>query len=65
MLVGDAVDHWRSVKHMLVQGKIRGPMVHDAQVAAICLPDDIYEFWTSAWDFSRFPRLVTRNPLLA
>lgn len=65
VLVGDAVDHWRSVKHMLVQGKIRGPMVHDAQVAAICLPDDIYEFWTSAWDFSRFPRLVTRNPLLA
>lgn len=65
VLVGESVDHWRSVKPMLVQGKIRGPMVHDARVAAICLSHGIDEFWTSDRDFSRFPRLVTRNPLLA
>ena len=50
---------------MLVQGKIRGPMVQDARVAAICLSHGIDEFWTADRDFSRFPSLVTRNPLLA
>jgi predicted nucleic acid-binding protein len=39
-------------------------MVHDARVAAICIAHGVNEFWTVDRDFSRFPDLPTRNPLL-
>ena len=65
VLLGESVDHWTILKHALVQGKIRGPMVHDARIAAICLSHGIDELWTSDRDYTRFPRLLTRNPLLA
>ena len=41
-----------------------GPMVHDAKVAALCLTHGVTEFWTADRDFSRFPSLPVRNPLL-
>lgn len=65
VLLGESVDHWTTFKNALVEGKIRGPMVHDARIAAICLSHAIDELWSSDRDFSRFPQLLTRNPLLA
>jgi predicted nucleic acid-binding protein len=45
-------------------GRITGPLVHDARVAAICLDHAVDELWTADRDFSRFPALRTRNPLV-
>jgi toxin-antitoxin system PIN domain toxin len=59
---GDA--HWEILRKQLRAGQIRGPMVHDARVAAICIAHGVNEFWTVDRDFSRFPDLSTRNPLL-
>lgn len=42
-----------------------GPKIHDARIAAICLGHAVTELWTADRDFSYFPALRTRNPLVA
>ena len=63
-LLAESGSHWPALKEQLVVGRIRGPMVHDARVAALCITHGVTEFWTADRDFSRFPNLKTRNPLL-
>ena len=41
-----------------------GPKVHDARIAAICIGHGVSELWTADRDFSYFPELRTRNPLV-
>lgn len=48
---------------LLLKGKVRGGMVHEARTAATCLVHGVSELWTVDRDFSRFPALRTRNPL--
>ena len=55
--------HWSMLKELLTGGRVRGAMVHDARVAALCITHGVTELWTADRDFSRFPGLVTRNPL--
>jgi len=43
--------------------RVRGPVVHDARVAAICVAHGVDELLTADRDFSHFPELPTRNPL--
>ena len=62
-LLGEADSHWDVLKEMLLAGRVRGPVVHDARVAAICIANGVTEFWTADRDFSRFPTLTVRNPL--
>lgn len=64
VLVAETESHWDILKEQLSVGQIKGPMVHDARVAAICIGHGVNEFWTVDRDFSRFPTLPTRNPLL-
>ena len=42
-----------------------GSRVHDARVAALCLSHSVRELWTADRDFSLFPALRVRNPLVA
>ncbi len=46
------------------EGRVRGAAIHDARIAAICLEHGVRELWTADRDFSRFPSLKTRNPLV-
>ena len=55
--------HWNVLKNALQNGRVKGPMVHDARVAALCIAHGVTDFWTADRDFSRFPGLVARNPL--
>lgn len=64
VLLGEGVDHWEQLQKVLAVGKVRGPMVHDARIATICLVAGVSEILTSDRDFSRFPSLRTRNPLV-
>jgi toxin-antitoxin system PIN domain toxin len=41
-----------------------GGHVHDARIAATCIEHNVTELWTADRDFSRFPGLRTRNPLV-
>lgn len=65
VLLGEAVQHWTVLRQLLDEGGVAGPLVHDAKIAAICLAHGVSELWTADRDFSRFPRLRTRNPLVA
>lgn len=44
---------------------IRGGAIHDAKIAAICVQHGVTELLTADRDFSKFPGLRTRNPLVA
>ena len=65
VLIGEGASYWPRLKALVSAGKIAGPRVHDARVAAICLEHGIDELWTIDRDFSRFPALRVRNPLKA
>ncbi len=45
--------------------KSQGAAIHDARIAAICLSHGVAELWSADRDFSRFPTLSVRNPLMA
>ena len=64
VVIGEAANHWNLLKESLLLGKIQGPLVHDARIATICEAHGVTEFLTADRDFSRFPSLVTRNPLV-
>lgn len=63
VLLSEHERHWEALRELLVRGRISGPKVHDARVAALCLAHGVRELWTADRDFSRFPDLVTTNPL--
>jgi uncharacterized protein len=57
--------HLALLQELSHQGQIKGARIHDARIAAICLQHGVTELWTADRDFSRFPKLKTRNPLVA
>lgn len=63
VLLAESEEHWAQLRSLLRAGRILGPKVHDARVAAICLQHGATELWTIDRDFSRFPKLRVRNPL--
>jgi toxin-antitoxin system PIN domain toxin len=63
-LIGEAPGYWNYLKMALFNGKTVGPMVHDARVAAICRAAGVREIWTADRDYSRFPGVPARNPLI-
>jgi hypothetical protein len=62
-LLAEEAPHWAILKEQLVRGKVTGPLVQDARVAALCLAHGVTELWTADRDFGRFTELRTRNPL--
>lgn len=65
VMIGEAADHLDRLRELVTDGHVVNGMVHDARIAAICLSHGVTELWTADRDFSRFPTLRTRNPLVA
>jgi toxin-antitoxin system PIN domain toxin len=65
LLLTESGEHWSTLRAMLERGRLAGGQIHDARVAALCLQHGVTELWTADRDFSRFPALRTRNPLLS
>ncbi len=63
VLLSEADAYWPALRSLLLAGRVEGPLVHDARVAALCLRHAVHELWTLDRDFSRFPTLAVRNPL--
>jgi toxin-antitoxin system PIN domain toxin len=63
-LIAEHATYWNELKALALRGKISGPQIHDARIAAICLEHGVTEMWTADRDFQRFPSLKTRNPLI-
>jgi hypothetical protein len=62
-VLGEETGYWEIFRRLLAAGRIAGPKIHDARIAAICLQQGVRELWTIDRDFSRFPELRVRNPL--
>ena len=64
VLLAETEGYWQELRTALEQGRISGPQVHDARVAAICHDHGVRELWTADRDFGRFPALNVRNPFV-
>jgi uncharacterized protein len=42
--------------------RVRGPLIHDARLAAVCVAHGVEKLLTRDRDFSLFPELVTADP---
>lgn len=65
VLLSESENYWEQLRSILQLGRVTGPQVHDARVAALCLQHGVTELWTADRDFGRFPELNVRNPLVA
>ena len=63
-LLNENEAYWPELRDLLMKAKVQGPMVHDARIAALCLSHGAHELWSADRDFSRFPRLRLKNPLV-
>jgi len=63
-VLSESESYWQHLRLTLEGGRVTGPQIHDARVAAICLQHGITELWTADRDFSRFASLKFRNPLV-
>lgn len=64
VLLGEAEGYWPELRKCVQAARIAGPQVHDARVAALCAHHGIDELWSADRDFSRFPGVAVRNPML-
>ncbi|HMN80689.1 MAG TPA: PIN domain-containing protein [Burkholderiaceae bacterium] len=64
LLLAEDERHWPHLRQLIGKAKVQGPMVHDARIAALCLGHGVRELWSADRDFSRFPDLHVRNPLV-
>jgi toxin-antitoxin system PIN domain toxin len=64
-VLGEPAGYWNRLKEMVNAGKVVGPMVHDARIAALCAAHGVRELWSADRDFGRFGSSVSvRNPLV-
>ena len=64
VLLGEADGHWAALRALVLGGKVMGPQVHDARVAATYMAHGVRELWTADRDFGRFAGLKAINPLI-
>ncbi len=63
-LLTESATHWATLRAMLSEGRISGPRVHDARVAALCRQHGVRQLWSADRDFSRFAGFSVVNPLI-
>ncbi len=61
-LIGETSGFVEILGRLVRHPRVRGPVVHDARVAAICLAHGADELLTRDRDFALFPELKTRDP---
>ena len=64
-VIGESLMHFELLSSLVRSAKLTGAMIHDARIAAICLSHGVRELLSADRDFSRFPQLKVRNPLIA
>jgi len=63
-LLSESPGYFAKLRDIALAAKLSGPRIHDARIAALCLHHGVRELWTADRDFSAFPQLKTRNPLV-
>jgi uncharacterized protein len=63
-LLAEPPGQWPRLRTLLAGARPLGPKVHDARIAGVCLAAGVSELWSSDRDFSWYPQLTVRNPLV-
>lgn len=64
VLLAESQRHWVTLRAMIEAGRISGPRVHDARIAALCQQHGVRELWSADRDFNRFSGLKVSNPCI-
>lgn len=62
-LIGETDGFLARLGDLVRRPGVRGPIVHDARIAAMCIAHGVDVLFTCDRDFSLFPELRTDNPL--
>jgi len=63
-LLGESPGYWDLLREIVVSRDVVGAKVHDARIATLARHHGVAELWSADRDFSRFPDIATRNPLV-
>ena len=63
-LLAESSGYFEKLRADATTARIKGPRIHDARIVALCLHHGVSEFWSADRDFSAFPQLRVRNPLV-
>jgi uncharacterized protein len=63
-MLGELPDHLETLAELLETSKVTGARIHDARIAVLCAAHGVTELWTADRDFSRFPSVKIKNPLV-
>lgn len=63
-LLSESPGYFEKLRHITTTARLKGPRIHDARIAALCLHHGVSELWSADRDFSAFPQLKVRNPLV-
>lgn len=61
-MLGEPQEFPPVLEAFLRRARVRGPVVHDARVAALCVAHGVEALLTRDRDFSLFPELSIKNP---
>jgi uncharacterized protein len=61
--LSESEGYFEKLRQIATSAQLKGPRLHDARIAALCLHHGIRELWTADRDFSLFPQIKTHNPL--
>ena len=62
-LLSESPGYFEKLRGLATAARLKGPRIHDARIAALCLHHGVSELWSSDRDFFAFPQLKVRNPL--
>lgn len=61
-LLSESDGHAEVLAALVKRPRVRGPVIHDARIAALCIAHGVDELISRDRDFSLFPELRVRNP---
>lgn len=63
-LLGETAEFADVLSGLVRRPRVRGPVVHDARVAAICVAHGVTKLLTRDRDFALFPEVTLEDPLV-
>ena len=63
-LLSESSGYFEKLRAVVTVARLKGPRIHDARIAALCLHHGVSELWSADRDFSAFPQIKVRNPLV-
>ncbi len=64
VMLGESAAHWPTLRGIVLAGRVVGPRMHDARIAALCGQHGVRALWTADRDFSGLSGVDARNPMI-